>query len=372
MVSVLSVIVSGLVENTACAPNKLILLSNCSFKSPFSLTDPSSSSPMTIDNRTLSMTVPHLFEPHADENPAIEVIRRPASKVPLIRFNLNLIQCSIKKNFTWTSVEASSTLRGEFIRTSSIDINRMYLSLGVTYLRNLTSINCTSRTIYRTDPRQVFRVHFQRESTLNDSCSNESLCYPSNIYRCDSERRHCQCRSPLQAYLTDDHSSICIHAVKTIDQCTLKNVRCLPWCDDSSSSKMCLCPAEFSTKKYFDEDRGNVDRSLSNALIRLVSPSLLRISNEWRLQCIASMSTRRSMCPWDMRESSIEDTSIHVLGYCHDLNHCFFADSFCYCYHSRDQYLSITSTTMEATLTFIDKFCLQKETANDSTDNERL
>ena len=264
MVSVVSVIVSGLVENTACAPNKLILLSNCSLKSPFSLAAAASSPPpMTIDNRTLSMTVPYLFEPNPDENLAIQVIRRPSSKVPLIRFNLNLIQCSIKHNFTWSSVEASSTLRGEFIRTSSIDINRMYLSLGVTYLRNLTSIDCASRTIYRTDSRQVFRVHFQLESTLNDSCSNETLCYPLNTYQCDSERRRCQCRSPLQAYLVDDRSAICIHAVKTIDQCTMKNVRCLPWCDQTSSSTMCLCPEEFSTKKLFDDDRGRVDWHLS-------------------------------------------------------------------------------------------------------------
>jgi hypothetical protein len=243
MVFVVSVIV-GLGESTACIPNKLIYLSNCSYFN------------MTIDNRTLSMTVPYSLDKEEDDNLLTKIITRHTSKKALIRFNLNMIQCSNKNIFNWTSVESSLTLHGEFVRTTFIDTNIMYLSSGVTYLRNLTSIDCLSKTIYRTDNQQLFQINLKIESTLNDYCSEDNLCYPSNIYQCDYERHRCICRSSLQSYLTKDQHLICIHAVKTIDQCTMKNVRCLEWCHQNSSSTMCICPRDISTQKYIYKDRG--------------------------------------------------------------------------------------------------------------------
>ncbi len=59
MIYVVSVIV-GLGENTACIPNKLILLSNCSFNYLYSN--------QTIDNRTLSMIVPYSLDNNEEKN----------------------------------------------------------------------------------------------------------------------------------------------------------------------------------------------------------------------------------------------------------------------------------------------------------------
>jgi hypothetical protein len=247
MVYVVSVIV-GLGEIPACIPNKLIILSNCSFNYPYSN--------MTIDNRTLSMTIPYSLNNNNEENLFIQIIERHISEKPFIRFNLNMIQCSGDKFFNWTSVESSSTLRGEFVRTIFTETNIMYLSSGITYLRNLTSIDCLTDTMYRTDNKELFQMNFKIESTLNDYCTNDNLCYPLNIYQCDYERHRCICRSPLHSYLTKDQHSICVHAVKNIDQCTMKNVRCLEWCHLNSSTTMCVCPKDLATKKYLDDDRG--------------------------------------------------------------------------------------------------------------------
>jgi hypothetical protein len=247
MVYVVSVIV-GYGENTACIPNKLILLSNCSFNYLYSN--------LTIDNRTLSMTVPYSLDTNEKDNLFIKVLTRHRTDKLLIYFNLNIIQCSNKKLFNWTSVESSSTLHGEFVRTTFLDKNIMYLSSGITYLRNLTTIDCLTKTMYRTDNQELFEINFKIESTLNDYCSNNNLCYPLNIYQCDYQRQRCICRSPLQSYLTKDKYLICIHAVKNLNQCTMKNVRCLEWCHQNSSSTMCICPNDLSKKKYFDNDRG--------------------------------------------------------------------------------------------------------------------
>ncbi len=248
MVYVVSVIV-GLGEITACIPNKLIILSNCSFNYPYSN--------MTIDNRTLSITVPHSLNNNKyEENNYFQILKRDRFSKPLIRFNLNFIQCLNNKFFNWTSVESSSTLRGEFVRTTFLDTNIMYLSTGITYLRNLTMINCLTKTIYRTNNQELFEINFKIESTLNDYCSNENLCYPLNIYQCDYEKHRCICRSNLESYTTNDQYSICIHPVKYLDQCPMKNIRCLEWCHTNRSSTMCICPKDLSIKKYLDDDRG--------------------------------------------------------------------------------------------------------------------
>ncbi len=247
MIYVVSVIV-GSGENTACIPNKLILLSNCSFNYPYSN--------LTIDNRTLSMTVPYSLDTNEEENLFIKVLTRHQSGKSLIHFNLNLIQCFNNQFLRWTSVESSSTLRGEFVRTILSNTNIMYLSSGITYLRNLTTVDCLTKTMYRTGNSELFKINFKIESTLNDYCSDEYLCYPLNIYQCDYERQRCTCRSPLQSFLTKDHHSICVHAVENLDQCTIENVRCLEWCHQNSSSNLCICPKDLAKKKYFDDNRG--------------------------------------------------------------------------------------------------------------------
>lgn len=238
----------GFGENTACIPDKLILLSNCSFKSHYSH--------MTIDNRTLSMTVPYSLDNNEENNLFIKVLTHNKSEKSLIHFNLNLVQCSNKDIFNWTSVESTSTLRGEFVRTTFLDKNIMYLSSGITYLRNLTTIDCLTKTMYRTDNHELFEINLKIESTLNDYCSNENLCYPVNLYQCDYEKQRCICRSPLQSYLTNDDHLICLHAVKNLNQCTMNNVRCLEWCHQNSSSTMCICPNDVSKRKYSDNNRG--------------------------------------------------------------------------------------------------------------------
>ena len=261
MVSV--VVVERAQTSAVCTPDKLILLSNCTLNSSFTH---DSYFAMTIANRTLSMTVPyalHTSNTADDDDLSIKLITRRSPDRPLIRFNLKMIHCSTHGPLPWSSVEASSTLRGEFIRTTFLDdTNLVYLSSGVTYLRDLTSIDCSTRTLYRTDREQFFRLQLKIESKINDYCTNEHLCYPLNIYQCDYERQRCVCRSPLQSYLTSEHYSICIHAVNDINQCSIKNVHCLPWCQPSSSSStLCLCPEDVSTKKYLHDERGSRRRS---------------------------------------------------------------------------------------------------------------
>lgn len=245
-------------ENLACKPNKLILLSNCSFHSYYSN--------LTINNRTLSMIVPYSLDDNNEEeenNVFIKVLTPNQSNKSLIYFNLNLIQCSLsneKKTFQWTSVESSSTLRGEFVRTTFLDQNIMYLSSGITYLRNLTTIDCLTKTIYQTDKHELFEINLKIESTLNDYCSNENLCYPLNTYQCDYQKQRCICRSSLQSYLTYDQHLICLNPVKYLHQCPMNNIRCLEWCHQNSSSAMCICPNDISKKKYFDNNRGKKSR----------------------------------------------------------------------------------------------------------------
>jgi len=203
------------------------------------------------------MIVPYSLDNNEEKNLFIKILTHHTSEKSLIHFNLNIIQClNNKKIFNWTSVESSSTLRGEFVRTTFFDTNIMYLSSGITYLRNLTSIDCLTKTMYRTDNQELFEINFKIESTLNDYCSNKNLCYPLNIYQCNYERQRCICRSPLQSYLTQDQHLICLYAVKNFNQCLMNNTRCLEWCHQNSSSTMCICPKDLSKKKYFDDHRG--------------------------------------------------------------------------------------------------------------------
>jgi hypothetical protein len=240
------VVVVGLGESTSCIPNKIILLSNCSFHNH-----------MTNGNRTLSLTVPYPLHKTEENDLLITVITHNFSSKPLIRFNLNMIQCSNKKIlFNWTSLESSSTLRGEFARTTVIDKNTMYLSSGITYFKNLTALNCLTKTLYRTDDKQIFQLDLRIESTLNDYCLDDQSCYPVENYQCNQIKHRCVCRQPLQSYLTKNQYPICIHAVHTIDQCTMKNVRCLEVCHQNSSSTICICPKELAIKKLSSDDRG--------------------------------------------------------------------------------------------------------------------
>ncbi|CAF0850570.1 unnamed protein product [Adineta ricciae] len=210
---------------------------------------------MTIDKRTLTMTIPYSLHKNSQKAFPVQLITRHQSQKPLIRLDLNLIQCANQTSLNWTSVESSSTLRGEFVRTVLTEKNIMYLSSGVTYLRNLTSTNCSTKTVYRTDNKELFQVKFKIESTLNDYCSKENLCYPIDIYQCDHEQYRCVCRSPLQSYLTSDQHSICVHAVKNLSQCTIKHVRCLEWCHLNSSATVCTCPKDLAQKKFSNDNR---------------------------------------------------------------------------------------------------------------------
>lgn len=231
---------------STCSPKKLILLSNCTLHLP--------SSSFSAENRTLSITVPNTLE---NEKNFIQLIRRRTSSIPIIRFNLTLIQCSNQRHWNWNSVEASSTLRGEFIRTTLIEPNQMYLSLGVTYLRNLTSIDCTKKIVYRTSTDQIFRLDLKSESTLNDSCSEENPCSPTDIYQCDRKSQRCICRPPFESYFSTDQPGICLQAVQRIDQCQFDHQRCLPWCNPNNSLSQCLCPEKISSKKLRSDNRGN-------------------------------------------------------------------------------------------------------------------
>ena len=248
MIHVISVIVGSGENPTGCIPTKLIHLSHCSFHFP-------QSSNLTFDNRTLSMTVPYSLDINEDENLSIKVLTRHQLDKSLIHFNLNLIQCSNEQYLRWTSVESSSTLRGEFVRTTLTNSSIMYLSSGLTYLRNLTMIDCSTKTMYRTKISELFQINLKIESTLNDFCSQEQLCYPLNLYACDFEQQHCTCRRPFQSYQTKDHHSICVHAVENLTECTYDNVRCLEWCQSNSSSNMCLCPTDVAKKRSLTDDR---------------------------------------------------------------------------------------------------------------------
>ena len=258
-------VLSEAFDPSSCTPKKLISLSNCTFRPT------RSSSFIFIDNQTLSIVVPHLLD---DETNAIEMIRRRSSTLPILRFNLNQIQCSLNRSWNWSSVEASSTLRGEFIRTTLIEPNQMYLSSGVTYLRNLTSIDCKKKIVYRTANEEIFRIEFKIESTLNDSCSAEQPCFPSDVYQCHQQEQRCICRSPFESYLTVDQQAICLHAVRTLDQCPYDSSRCLPWCHQNSSNSRCFCPEKISTKRFRFDQRGKrsslllVDRYFSSSSFR--------------------------------------------------------------------------------------------------------
>lgn len=246
-----------------CLPNKFIHLSNCSFRH---LLHSSSSYLMTNDNRTLTMIVPYSLHSHDEEHALITIFTSKKSFKPLIRFHLNIIQCTEKKvTFNWTSLESSSTSRGEFVRTSHIDGNLMYLSSGKTYLKNLTSLDCSSKTIYQTDVEQLFELDLKIESTSKDFCTSDQSCYPHENYQCHSGQHRCHCRKPFQTYSIRDQYPICLQAVQTMDQCMTDKSRCLEWCRQNSSSTMCLCPAEISTKKFSADQREGM-RLIDSAL----------------------------------------------------------------------------------------------------------
>ena len=252
-------------ENTSCTPNKFIVLSNCSFRYTHSNNDSSHYSNETaIDDRLLSMIVPYAWNQNEEDDLLITIITRSLARKPLIRLNLNLVHCAQHpREFNWTSLESSSTLTGEFVRTTFIDRNIMYLSSGVTYLRNLTALDCSTRTVYRTDEREFFQLDLRLESTLNDSCVDDSSCYPTETYQCDHDRHRCTCRPPFQSHLVKEQYPICIQAVEHSDQCTTKHVRCYEWCHENSSSTMCICPKEFSSKQVSADDRGRRERTHS-------------------------------------------------------------------------------------------------------------
>lgn len=224
-------------QTKSCNPTRIILLSNCSFQ----LTTKS-------DNRSLTMIVPYaLNRTEKNSHDFLSLFLRSKPYKPLIRLNLNFLQCSTnnKQLFQWTSLESSSTLRGEFLRTTHIEHNLMYLPAGRIFLKNLTTIDCSSRTLYRTDDQQIFEFDFKIESTLNDFCLNDYSCYPNHIYRCDQTKQRCTCRQTFQSFLIHEQYPIC---VQTSDQCSNKSIRCIEWCQLNSSSPMCLCPNEYSKK----------------------------------------------------------------------------------------------------------------------------
>ena len=245
-------------ESTTCIPNKLIVLSNCSFRySNYRISSSHlSTTKTTNDDRKLSMIVPYPLNKTEEDNLLITILTQKTTLQPFIRFNLNIIQCSNKNViFNWTSLESSSTLHGEFVRTTILEKNVMYLPSGKTYLKNLTTIDCLTKTLYRTDQKQLFQLDLRIESTLNDYCANDNSCYPLENYQCNQEKHRCICRTPLQSYLIRDQYPICIQAIETMDQCTMKNVRCLEWCHLNSSSPMCVCPKEFPRKKLIYDNR---------------------------------------------------------------------------------------------------------------------
>ncbi|CAF1683277.1 unnamed protein product, partial [Adineta ricciae] len=227
-------------DSLPCTPTKQVLLSNCSIQ-------PSQNS-TTNDNRTLTMIIPYsLNRQHQDEY-LVTILTQNKS---FIRLNLNLIQCENKSStLNWTSLESSSTLNGEFLRTSSINKNTMYLPSGKIYLRNLSTIDCSTNTIYRTDANQFFQLDLRIESTLNDYCLDDTSCYPHDTYQCDPIEQRCICRQPFQPYSIKEHYTICIQAAETVEQCPRQTQRCLPWCHENSSSLMCVCPEDLARKKF--------------------------------------------------------------------------------------------------------------------------
>lgn len=249
----INIIIVRLGETRTCLPNKFILLSNCSFRQFF---NSSSSYSMTNVNRTLTMIVPYPIDISQNEQAFITLFTSPKSFKPLIRFHLNLIQCTEKnQSFNWTSLESSSTSHGEFVRTSQIDGNLMYLSSGKTYLKNLTSIDCSTQTAYQTASEQIFELDLKIESTTKDFCTSDQSCYPHSHYQCHSGQNRCHCRKPFQIYSIGNHYSICLQAVQTMDQCTTDKIRCVEWCRQNSSRTFCLCPMEISTKKFSSDQR---------------------------------------------------------------------------------------------------------------------
>ncbi len=256
---IIIVVVVRFGETISCIPNKLILLSNCSFRYSHyhNYSSHLFNNKTTNDNRTLSMIVPYPLNINEEENLLITILTHKKSLKPLIRFNLNMIQCSNKNLvFNWTSLESSSTLHGEFVRTSYIEKNIMYLPSGKTFLKNLTTIDCLTKTLYRTDSKQLFQLNLRIESTVNDYCLNDNSCYPIENYQCNQSKNRCNCRKPLQSYLIKNQYPICLQAVQTIDQCSIENNRCLEWCHENSSSIKCLCPKELLIKKFLDNNRG--------------------------------------------------------------------------------------------------------------------
>lgn len=254
---IIVVVVVKFGENTTCIPNKLILLSNCTLNYSDYNNNSSQSSEYkaTTDNRTLSMILPYPLNYNENNDLSIRIITHNKSSKPLIRVNLSMIQCSNKNILmNWTSLEYSSTLRGEFVRTTFLDKNTMYLPSGRTYLKNLTTIDCLTKTIYRTDHKQLFKLDLRIESTINDYCSNDILCYPMENYQCDQHR--CTCRDSLQSYSIQNRYPVCINVVQNIDQCKMKNIRCVEWCHENSSSTLCTCPKNVSTKVLLGADRG--------------------------------------------------------------------------------------------------------------------
>lgn len=247
-------------ENTTCTPNKLIFLSNCSFHYSYyhNPTFHILNNLTTNDKKSLSMMLSYSLNRINDDNLSMTIIKNNRSTKPLIRFNLNQIECLNKSlSLKWTSLESSSTLNGEFLRTTFIDKTIMYLPLGKTYLKNLTAIDCSTKIAYRTDSKQLFKLDLNVESTLNDHCTSNNACHPYDTYQCDQIKQRCVCRQPLQSYLIEDQYPICLHIVHNLNQCTMQNVRCLEWCHENSSSKMCTCPKNLARKIYLEDDRGN-------------------------------------------------------------------------------------------------------------------
>ncbi|UJR09129.1 hypothetical protein I4U23_013376 [Adineta vaga] len=250
MIIIVVVVVVDFGDNTSCTPAKQILLSNCSFQhSQNSLL----MNKTTNDNRTLTMIIPYSLDRNQQDDFFVTILTKNQS---FIRLNLNFIQCEKKSSLlNWTSLESSSTLQGEFLRVSSIHQSTMYLPSGKIYLRNLSTIDCSTKTIYRTDPNQLFQLDLRIESTLNDYCLDDTSCYPQDTYQCDPIEQHCICRQPFQPYLIKEHHSICIQAVDILDRCPRNNQRCLPWCHENSSSTVCLCPKNFAIKKFSYDHR---------------------------------------------------------------------------------------------------------------------
>jgi hypothetical protein len=238
-------------SNMTCVAERVRFLSQCSFRS----IPPSNDS--TVEWPTLSMIVPYPLNPSEEDDLLVSMITHPRSSRPLIRLNLNLIECAnAPPALTWTSLAFSSTLTGEFVRSNAIDKNLMYLPAGVTYLKNFSTIDCSSKTAYRTDDRLVFQLDLRFESTLNDTCFNDEMCYPREAYHCHAQRRRCSCREPFQSYRLQDRYPVCIHAVPSLDQCATSHVRCFEWCHSNASTDLCLCPDLLAEKKYSADHRG--------------------------------------------------------------------------------------------------------------------